>query len=141
MKNNKFALHIIVFGLIALSFIACDKDFTTLQSDIINSENATNFEFLSEQHDIITYTQALEPVQTNGLGLNTLGVYDDLYGRTISSFVTQVTTATFDPVFGDEAAIDSVVLKIPYFSIATEIDDDGNITYVLDSVIGRDPRN
>ena len=139
MKNNKFALHIIVFGLIALSFIACDKDFTTLQSDIINSENATNFEFLSEQHDIITYTQALEPVQTNGLGLNTLGVYDDLYGRTISSFVTQVTTATFDPVFGDEAAIDSVVLKIPYFSIATEIDDDGNITYVLDSVIGTDP--
>ncbi len=139
MKNNKFALQIIAFGLIILSFIACDKDFATLESDIINDVNATNFDILSEQYDIITYTQAIGPVQTNGLGLNTLGVYDDSYGRTTSSFVTQVTTSAFDPDFGDEVAIDSVVLKIPYFSVATEIDEDGNITYELDSVIGRDP--
>lgn len=138
MKKNKFALQIISFGLIALSFIACDKDFATLESDIINAQNATNFDIVSEQFDIITYTQALGPVQSNGLGLNTLGVYDDVYGRTTSSFVTQVTTATFDPVFGEEVVIDSVVLKIPYFSVATEIEEDGNILYELDSVIGRD---
>lgn len=137
MKRNKFALQILVSGLIALSFIACDKDFANLESDIINSDNGTNFDILSQQYDIITYTQALGPVQTNGLGLNTLGIYDDLYGRTTSSFVTQVTSASFDPDFGDEVVIDSVVLKIPYFSVATEVEDDGNILYEIDSVIGR----
>lgn len=138
MKKNKFALQIISFGLIVLSFIACDKDFATLESDVINSENATSFEIISEQYDIITYTKALEPVQTNGLGLNTLGIYDDLYGRTTSGFVTQVTSATFDPDFGDGVVLDSVVLKLPYFSVATEIEDDGTILYELDSVIGRE---
>ena len=139
MKKNKFTLQIIVFSLIVLSFIACDRDFATLESDIINDENSTNFDILSEQYDIITYTQALEPVQTNGLGLNTLGVYDDLYGRSTSSFVTQVTTSNFNPIFGEEAEIDSVVLKIPYFSAGVETDEDGNITYEIDSVIGREP--
>ncbi|BAO75807.1 DUF4270 domain-containing protein [Winogradskyella sp. PG-2] len=145
MKRNKFALQISIFGLIILSFIACDKDFANLDSDIINQENATNFDILSigetnpEFTEVITYTQALGPVQTNGLGLNTLGVYDDLYGRTTSTFVTQVTPSTFAPDFGDGVSIDSVVLKIPYFNVATEVEDDGTIIYEIDSVIGRNP--
>lgn len=135
MKNNKFALQIIAFGLITISFIACDKDFATLESDIINDENATNFNILSEQFDIITYTEALGPVQTDGLGLNTLGIYDDSYGRTTSSFVTQVNAGSYNPVFGDGVEIDSVVLRMPYFSAVTEIDEDENLTYNVDSII------
>jgi hypothetical protein len=138
MKRNKFAIQILVFGLIVLSFIACDKDFANIESDIITDENATNFDIFSEKYDIISYTKALGPVQTNNLGINTLGLYDDAYGRTISSFVTQVALSTFDPVFGEDVVIDSVVLKIPYFSFATEIEDDGNILYDIDSVIGRE---
>ncbi len=145
MKNNKFALQIISFGLILLSFIACDKDFATLESDIINDQNATNFDVLSDKFEIIAYTDALEPIQTNGLGLNTLGIYDDLFGRTTSNILTQVTTTNFEPDFGVEAeefiAIDSVVLRIPFFSRATEIEEDGNILYELDSVIGRESIN
>ncbi|EDP71161.1 hypothetical protein FBALC1_01717 [Flavobacteriales bacterium ALC-1] len=138
MKKNKFALHITAFGFIILSFIACDKDFATLESDIINDGNATSFDIVSEQFDIISYTQALGPVQTNGLGLNTLGIYDDAYGRTTSSFVTQVNPISYNPVFGEGVQIDSVVLRIPFFSTVEEIDDDENITYSLDSVIGRE---
>ena len=138
MKRNKFAIQILVFGLIVLSFIACDKDFANIESDIITDENATNFDILSEKYDIISYTKSLGPVQTNNLGINTLGLYDDAYGRTISSFVTQVALSTVDPVFGENVVIDSVVLKIPYFSFATEIEDDGNILYDIDSVIGRE---
>jgi hypothetical protein len=134
MKRNKFALRVAAFCLIVMSFIACDKDYTTIESDIINNQNATNFDILSEQYDIISYTEALGPVQTDNLGLNTLGVYDDIYGRTISSFVTQVTLGSFDPDFGDEVMIDSVVLTIPYFSVATDLDEDNNISYALDSV-------
>ena len=138
MKKNKFALQIISFGLIFITFIACDKDFTTLESNVLNSDIATNFDILSEQHDIIAYTKALEPVQTNGLGLSTLGVYEDLlYGRTTSSFVSQLTTSSFDPDFGEQVVIDSVVVNIPYYSRVTGIDDDGNTTYEIDSVISK----
>jgi hypothetical protein len=139
MKKNKFALHILVFGLIVLNFIACDKDFTSIESDIITDENATSFDIKDSLFSIITYTKNLEPVQTNNSGLNTLGVYDDVYGRTTSNFVSQVTLSTFDPVFGEEVQIDSVVLKVPYFGFVTETEVDGNFLYNIDSVIGRKP--
>jgi hypothetical protein len=139
MKNKKFALQIFAMSLIILSFIACDEDFANLDSDIINSENGTNFDIVSEQYDIIAYTQALDPVQTDGLSLNTLGVYSDVYGRTTSSILTQVSTTSYDPTFGEQVAIDSVVLTLPYFSTISEIDEDNIITYDLDSVIGREP--
>ncbi|WP_296383174.1 DUF4270 domain-containing protein [Winogradskyella sp.] len=137
MKRNKFALQITVFGLIVLSFIACDKDFADLESDIINNQNATNFSIESEQHDVITYTKALGPVETNNLGvnINSLGIYDDGYGRSTYSFVNQITASAFDPDFGDEVVIDSVVLSLPYFSSAKEVEDSGNILYDIDSVL------
>ncbi|MEP5256232.1 MAG: DUF4270 domain-containing protein [Winogradskyella arenosi] len=135
MKNNKFALQILFVGLIFISFIACDSDYATLDSDVLNSDIATNFDIDSSHYDIITYTKALNPVQTNQLGLSTLGVYDDAYGRVTSSFVTQLTPSTYDPSFGDEVEIDSVVVTLPFYSTATDFDDDGNITYTLDSVI------
>ncbi|WP_179318894.1 DUF4270 domain-containing protein [Winogradskyella helgolandensis] len=143
MKKNRIALQIISFGLIILSFIACDDDFATLESDLINSGIATNFDTDTDKFDVIAYTKALAPVQTNQLGLTTLGIYDDAYGRTTSSFVTQLTPVTYSPTFGDEAKIDSVVVNLPYFSTATGTDDDGNITYTLDSVIskGEDYKN
>jgi hypothetical protein len=139
MKRNKFSLQILTFGLIVISFIACDKDFVNIQSDIINNDNATNFDIFSTPLDIITYTQALAPVETSNLGLNTLGSYDDVFGRTTSSFVSQVTLSTFNPVFGEEVAIDSVVLDVPYFSRVTDLEESGNILYDIDSVIGRNP--
>ena len=141
MRNNKFALQIISFGLIILTFMACEEDFATLESDVINSDIATNFDILSEKHDVITYTKALDhimnPVQTNGLGLSTLGLYDDVYGRTTSSFVTQLTPSSYDPDFGDETTIDSVVVTIPFFSTITDYDENGNAIYEADSIIPR----
>jgi len=137
MKKNKFALQIISFGLITLSFIACDSDFATLESDVINNDIATNFDVFPDTYNVIAYTKALRPVQTNNLAVSTLGIYDDLYGRTKSSFVTQLTPSTLDPSFGDEVEIDSVVVTIPYFSTATGVDDDGKITYEVDSIISK----
>ena len=147
MKNKKIALQFIALSLLISSFIACDKDFSNIESDIINSDNATNFDILSlkENHpefsEVIAYTDVVGPVQTNnGSGINTLGIYDDVYGRTTASFVTQLTTSSFDPDFGgdDFQQIDSVVLRLPYYSLVTDVDDDGNVTYEIDSVIGRD---
>ncbi|WP_179334177.1 DUF4270 domain-containing protein [Winogradskyella costae] len=144
MKKNRIALQIVSFGLIALSFIACDNDFASLNSDVLNSDVATNFDIYStNEYNVTTYTKPLAPVQTNRSeltslsGLTNLGVYDDAYGRTTASFVTQLTPSIFDPTFGDEARVDSVVVTIPYFSTITGIDDDGKTTYSLDSVISK----
>jgi hypothetical protein len=146
MNKNKFTLQLGVLCFLVTSFIACDKDFSTLESDIITSDVATNFDVLRmsetnpEFTDIITYTDVIEPVQTNGLGLNSIGIYDDVaYGRTTTSFVSQLTTSSFISDFGEQVKIDSVVLYLPYFSSIEDIDDDENITYEIDSVFGREP--
>ncbi|MBC2843561.1 DUF4270 domain-containing protein [Winogradskyella flava] len=137
MKKNKFALQILAFALILTSFIACDKDFSNLESDILNSDIATNFDITSDTWEVITYTENLDPVQTNNLPVNSLGIYDDFYGRTTSSFVTQLTPGAFDPDFGEEEfqQIDSVVLNLPYFFSVTEVDEEGDFIYDVDSII------
>jgi len=140
MRKYKFAFQIITTLVLIFSFIACDKDFVTLDSDIVNEDNATNFDIESERYDIITYTDALGPVQTNNLALNSIGIYDDnAYGRTTSNFLTQLTLPDFDPDFGEQIQIDSVVLTLPYFSLVSDFDEDGNIIYDIDSVIGDSP--
>lgn len=146
MNKNKFALNIVLLTFFIGSFIACDSDFNTLDSDVLNSDIATNFDIkkMSETNpefsEIITYTQTLGPVQSNnGPGLSTLGVYDDTYGRVESSFLAQLTLSSYAPDFGEVTQVDSVVLNLPFFSAISEVDEDGNLTYVTDSVFGNQP--
>lgn len=140
MKKNKFAPQVLTFIFIIISFIACDSDFATLTSEVINPDVATSFRIETDPSDVIIYTKPLGPVQSNDFGanLNTLGIYDDVFGRTTSSFVTQVIANSYAPDFGtveEEVRIDSVVLTIPYFNIPTDVDDEGNITYSVDSIL------
>ena len=141
MKNYKFALQALTFLFISICFIACDSDFSILESDAINDDVATNFDIVNDTYDIITYNSALGPVQSNGFTINTLGLYDDAYGRVESDFVAQLTLSTYGTDFGEEIEIDSVVLNLPYFSAIEDIDEDGNITYQVDSIIGSNPIN
>lgn len=139
MKKNKIALQIFALCLTILSFIACDKDFATIDSDVLGPDTATDFNIKKDSFDIIAYTKPLGPVQSDGLIVNSLGVYGDAYGRTTASFVTQVTTPTFDPTFGNNVVLDSVALYIPFFSRVTDFDDEGDLIYTLDSVFGDKP--
>lgn len=118
----------------ALSFLACENDYNTLNSNVINGDNASNFNINSLKYDITTYNKTVGAVQTNGIGINALGFYNDVYGSTTANILTQITPASYSPNFGENTVMDSVVLTIPYFSTRTEIDDDGNIVYKLDSV-------
>lgn len=141
MRKHKFALNLIFLGLLASGFIACDKDFIALESDVITDENATNFDLETERYDVITYTQSLEPVQTNGLEVNSLGIYNDTYGTTQSDFLSQLTLSSAEPDFGEEVEVDSVILYLPYFVTVTSFDALGNPTYRLDSVFNDNPIN
>jgi len=139
MKKYRIALQLFTFSLVFISFIACDKDFANLDSDVVNSDIATDFTIKKDSFNIIAYSKRLGPVQSDGLGINSLGIYDDVYGRSTASFVSQVTPSSFPPIFGENVVLDSVVMYIPFFSSATEFDDEGELIYKLDSVIGDKP--
>ncbi|GAA4954038.1 DUF4270 domain-containing protein [Algibacter agarivorans] len=137
MKKTIKALKLsIVFLLFISSFIACDKDFNIIDSDVLGKGNA-NFLTSIDTISISAYNKTLNAVQINNLASNLLGVFDDpAYGLTTASIVTQVTPTTFSPNFGVTPVIDSVVISIPYYSTATGVDGDGNTIYTLDSLYG-----
>lgn len=145
MKKHTLITQIVIVTLLISGFIACDKDFTTLDSDIINNENATTFNIKDSIFNIVAYTKPLGPVQTNNVGLSQIGTYEDeAFGVSEASFVTQVSTSVFDPTFGysvidsenDFIMIDSVILNLPFFSTVTDIQEDNTIVYELDSLFG-----
>jgi len=142
MKIMRTALRYFSFAtLFFVGFISCDKDFASIESDIINRDNATNFSTDSQEYNVIAYTDALEPVQTNNLPYYLLGFFDDPnYGPTTASIVTQVSSSLIDPTFAEDindVVMDSVVLTIPFFSTTTGINDDNEIEYRLDSIFSR----
>ena len=141
MKNNKSALiNLALFIVLLGSFIACDKDFATIDSDIINNDTATHFDTDAMLFNVVAYNKKLDPVQTNNLPINFLGIYDDpLYGSSIGNVVTSVTPSSYNPTFGENVVLDSVVLTIPLFNTSLEVLEDGETTYELDSVFGSSP--
>lgn len=135
VKALKFSL---VFSLVLASFLACDKDFSVIESDVLN-ENNSNFLTDSTSFPLLAYNKKLESLQINNLSSSLLGVYNDpAYGQTIASIVAQVVPTTYSPDFGDNPVIDSVILTIPYFSRVSGTDDNGNTKYtILDSLYGK----
>jgi Domain of unknown function (DUF4270) len=141
MKKKYIILkNLALLTLIFAGFIACDKDFSNLESDVVDSNNALHFNDSVNTYSVITYNKIITPFQSNNLPANLLGYYNDpVFGSTTVNFVAQMLPNTFDPSFGENVILDSVVLSIPFFSTNQGTDDDGNITYKLDSVYGNKP--
>ncbi|WP_405294147.1 DUF4270 domain-containing protein [Algibacter sp. Ld11] len=125
------------FVFVLTGFVACDKEFTELDSAVLGKDNA-NFSTNSYEIPIVAYNKKTESVQVNGLSSYLLGVFNDpAYGQTTASIVTQVTPSSYDPDFGDNPEITSVVLTIPYYSRINNYDEDGNAEYTIqDSLYG-----
>ncbi|WP_067144946.1 DUF4270 domain-containing protein [Pseudotamlana agarivorans] len=144
-KTIKFLRYPIVFLLLVSAFISCDKDFNVIESDVLSDENA-NFNTKDTLWPIIAYNKKLDSLQINNLGNtgnagsggNLLGVFNDpAYGLTTASIVSQLVPVTLSPDFGENPVLDSVVLKIPYYSTIDSYDDDNNPEYKLDSLYGK----
>ncbi|WP_289044542.1 DUF4270 domain-containing protein [uncultured Olleya sp.] len=119
---------------IAITLIACEKDFVNIESDITGAENFTTN---SKMFPFIAYNKKVGPVQTNGLSSYVLGTYNDPnFGLTSAGLVTQIAPDEVEPEFEDNLEVKSVNLYIPYFSTVEGSDDDGNTTYTLDSLFG-----
>ncbi len=120
--------------LMVASFVACEKDFSSLGTEIIGG---TNFTTTSEKYPVTAFNKRVDPVRSDGLPVNYLGIYNDpLYGNTSANFISQMGSPTLNPTFGENVALDSVVLTIPYFSTVDGNDEDGNVAYKLDSIFG-----
>ena len=138
-SSNRVSLYL-VLCLTLIFAQACEKDFTSLDSDVINSDNAINFETNSIEYPIVTHSRIVDPVQSNNLPSFLLGYNNHaIYGESTSSFVGQMVPDQYSPDFGDNAVLDSVILTIPYFSRGIETSDEDDITYELDSVYGGSP--
>lgn len=140
MKKIKFILkNSLLLAILGITIISCERDFNRIGSGIIGDNN---FETTSELFPVITYNQNIGPIQTNSLPINMLGVNNHpVYGSYKVDFVSQMAPTAFDPTFGQNIVLDSVILIIPYFSTLTDTDEDGNRTFELDSVFGDTPIN
>ena len=138
-SSNRVSLYLVIC-LVLLCTQSCEKDFTSIDSDVINSDNAINFETSSIEYPIVTHSKIVDPVQSNNLPSFLLG-YDNhaIYGESTSSFLGQMVPDQYSPDFGDNVVLDSVVFTIPYFSRGVETSDEDDITYELDSVYGGSP--
>lgn len=121
--------------VLLLTFIACDKDFTEIGTDVIGNNH---FNTDSKDYPVISFNKKLDPVQTNNLSSNLLGVYNDpIYGESSASVLSQMSLQSSP--FGVNIQLDSVVLTIPYYSHVDSddsTDEDGHANYILDSVYG-----
>lgn len=117
---------------VVATLVACDSDINSLGTDFLGVDIDNLIQ--NEEFQVVTFSSALNPVQTNGFNSQPFGVYDDpVYGRSYHEFVTQLSIPSSNPTFGTNVAIDSVVLSIPLFSSVTSVEG-SNRSYRLDSV-------
>jgi hypothetical protein len=139
MKKIFKALKFIGFLLFTIAaIIACDKDYNSIESDVIGLKN---FNTDNNQIPIVSYNKKLDSLKINNLNASILGVFNDpAYGQTTASIITQLTPVEYNPSFGTNPVIDSVVLTIPYYNRITGTDSDNNTVYTIqDSLYGSAP--
>jgi len=124
-------------AFISFMAIACDQDFNSIESEVINLKN---FNTNQSQAPVTSYNKKLDSLTVSNLSAHLLGVFNDpAFGQTTASIITQITPTEFSPVFGDNPVIDSVVLTISYNSrlLANETNPNGNALYsISDSLYG-----
>jgi len=128
------------FLFFVLLIYSCEKDLISFESGVINSENAINFSTNQLEFSLKNNSENLNPVQSNGLPSYLLGSYNHpQFGAINSSVVGQLVPADYNHNFGENAVIDSVIMRIPLYSRGVDTSEDGDITYEIDSVYGEAP--
>ncbi len=138
MNIKNLLLPVGALLLLVLAVSSCQDDITTIGSEVIGADTPNGI--LDDSHALLSYSQKINPVQTNRLPAYQLGVYNDPnYGKSTINFLSQLILEKSDPEFGEEAVVDSVFVYLPYFNTATTVDS--VTTYVTDSIYGNSPIN
>jgi len=142
--NNKPFLKQILFALTIIIFASCESGFNEIGTEIVGDDD---FLFEKATYEVTAFNQNLvvngSGVQTNYSALNTsvnaLGILNNpVFGKTTANFVTQLELASPNPTIDLDLipVIDSVVLKVPYFSTYQTTTANGEKLYTLDSIYG-----
>ncbi len=135
MTSTLFKRLFVALSAICLVAVACDTDFNTIGSDILEDDIHHNGVQLYTA-SATAFDQGTGPVQSNNLPIKALGVYNNpVFGTTTAHVVTQLELNSLNPTFYSPT-IDSVYLYVPYFSTYEDTQTDGTNTYTLDSISG-----
>lgn len=133
MYNTSFIKKILIAATVVFLY-SCDRDFNAIGDELIGDNH---FDLTPEKYDVLAYNQEITPIQSNGLAINALGIYDNpVLGTTIGNYATQVALSEYAPTIGEAPVIQSVVLSVPYFSHVKTTNADGSRVYELDSIYG-----
>jgi len=144
-------------GIICIvAFFSCEDEITTIGEGIVGD---IPFISDSEVYDVTAVNIKLDAVQTNGLPLYQLGVYEDaIYGTTQATITSQLGLSVVNPTFGiysqeaendnsldttipENETVTEVYLYIPYLNNQTDSDGDGVIDDLEDGDDILDPTN
>ena len=127
-----------IFSLVFFSLISCEKEIESIGVNLVDNDTFSTDKITTE---VITASKNVDRVPANLLNQYLLGVYaDDEFGKLTASVVTQLSLPTFGETYasgyGDDPAIDSVLINIPYQATRLEDYTDGKPKFSVDSVFG-----
>ena len=150
--DKKVLLKIYLISFSFLLIFSCNKDYYSVGIEIFEQQFV---DLKTKTFPVYSYQQSLDKVQTNNISSVQLGTFsDDFFGRTNSSFVSQLDVFSLQ-TFGDfnqdqenegsltdirvineEEQLTGVYLDLPFFNNTNDTDGDGVID-IYDS----DPTN
>ncbi len=129
---SKIARGLAIFTITLFVLGSCEKKENTIGSGFLDGEKFGSGIYRNTK--IVAYTTERDSIVSSGSNLNLLGVYEDpIFGSIKSSFGIQLTLSEFEPDFGTNPTVDSVILTMPYLGKA---DSDSTMTYNTDSIYG-----
>lgn len=103
-----------VVALIAFSAFSCEDDISDVGSGLVDTGSLANALYV----DVISYNTNNDSIRSDEKVLQNaiLGVYEEpVFGRTKAKFISQARLGSLSPDFGENAEMDSVILRIPVY--------------------------
>ena len=129
MKRFFNLVGTIVLCATAFTVFSCEDDVSDVGSGLLDTGSTANVKYV----DVISYNtnndsiRSDEKVLQNGI----LGVFEEpTFGRTKAKFYSQARITNYNPDFGENAAMDSVILYIPVHTKTDEDDIEIDTTYL-----------
>lgn len=104
----------IVIVVILAGIVSCEKDFKNIGEDLLDNNLFSTGSYPAQ---IKGHSVRISRNKTNGTAHYLLGYTENpQFGSLRASIVAQLTLPEANPVFGENAVIDSVIITIPYLS-------------------------
>lgn len=113
----------------AFTVFSCEDDISDVGSGLIDNGSIADVTYV----DVVSYNTNNDSIRSDEFVLQSasLGVFEEpVFGRTKAKFITQARLNQFNPNFGANAEMDSVILSIPVFYQNKEADIEIDTTYL-----------